>query len=103
MPDHLRDRSAFIVVIAILVGMIVIVGSGCGTTDSVHARMTQQPGTGATPIHDAHSSAIGESILLPPEFSTSNASGAPVRLIRSADPPLIAQREAIEVVAKEFA
>ena len=32
MLDHLRDRNAFIGVIAILMGILLLVGSGCSTT-----------------------------------------------------------------------
>lgn len=95
MSTHVRDRYVIIGVIAFLFGVILMASSGCG-------KLGQQAGAGATSTPDPDSPAIGERIPLPTDFSTQNSSGSPVSLIRTADPPLISQREAMEVVAEQF-
>jgi hypothetical protein len=73
VATHVRDRCVYIGFIVFLIGIMLIAGSG-----------------------------FGESIPLPTDFSTQNSSGAPVKLIRTTDPPLISHREAMEVVAEQF-
>lgn len=102
MATHVRDRCVFIGFIAFLIGVMLIAGSGCGTTNPALSRIGWQPGASSDSAPDTDSPAIGERIPLPADFSTRNSSGDPVRLIRTADPPLLSQREAMEVVAESF-
>ncbi len=102
MPTRVRDRCIFTSFIAFLTGMLLVAGSGCGTTSPALSTIDRQSGAGVTSTSGPDAPAIGERIPLPADFSTKNSSGAPVRLIRTADPPLISQREAMEVVAERF-
>ncbi len=78
------------------------IACGCGTTNTAFSGTGQRPGDSVTSTPDPDSPAIGEIIPLPADMSTQNSSGNLISLIHTADPPLISQREAIEVVAERF-